>query len=93
MPEKLTKTLSAPPRKNLQATLVKLEFIIDKNKRMPWTLQLQQVLHIMAQESTIQSKLQSKPCIFVTQNFKRVFLKTVFSKTVVKISRELLNRY
>lgn len=61
--------------KNLLARLVKPGFVIDKNKRKPWTLQLLQVLHFMAQESMIQCKLKknfffhfyyhaffSKPC-------------------------------
>ncbi|CAD6229680.1 GSCOCG00012123001-RA-CDS [Cotesia congregata] len=95
MPEFRMKTVCAQPKKNLRARLAKLESVIDRSKRMPWTLQLLQDLYFMAQESTIHCKLHKTfffSTIIVTQNFKRVFLGTVLSRSVVKSSQKLLNR-
>lgn len=76
MPKPQTKTVCAHPKKNLRQRLDKPEFAKDRNRRMPWTLQLLQAVYFMAQESTIQCKLK-----------KSFFFTFWYSKLKIRFSR------
>lgn len=63
----------AKPKRNQPAILTKPGFVIDRSKRIPWTLQLLQVLHFMGQTSPNKN-----------ETWNAFFFETVFSKLVVK---------
>lgn len=88
MPEFRMKTVCAQPKKNLRARLAKPESVIDRSKRMPWTLQLLQDLYFMAQESTIHCKLQKTfffPLLLLLKTLNAFFSEPCFQSRLSNV--------